>query len=98
MRPLICGTPAERKTRATPRLHSPRADSLMGGSMASSLRQRIARLEAHHRLIVSWDAYAACFLFLAWTRFFSISPRDVARIATLQHASRMVIFVGVLLA
>jgi len=90
--------------------------------MASSLRQRVARLEAHHRLticavfgiivflslarelslpfrsIIGWDAYAASFLALAWTRIFSITPHECARIATLQHASRMIIFVGVLLA
>jgi len=90
--------------------------------MALSIRQRIARLEAHYRLticvvvgvltflalgrsltlpfrlIIGWDAYAACFLALAWTRMLSISPHVVVRIATLQHTSRIIIFLGALLA
>jgi uncharacterized membrane protein len=90
--------------------------------MATSFRQHIARLEAHHRfticaifgilsffslghalnlpfrLILGWDAYAACFLALAWTRIFSITPKEVVKMATLQHTSRMIIFVGVLIA
>jgi uncharacterized membrane protein len=90
--------------------------------MALSLAQRVARLEAHHRLticavaglltflavghtlalafrsIVAWDAYAACFLLLAWTRIFSITPSVVVRMATLQHTSRIIIFVFVLVA
>ena len=89
--------------------------------MASSLAQRFARLEVHHRfaisliggvatfflvghltlpfrLILGWDAYAACFLLLAWTRIFSITPHEVVRNAKLQHTSRTLIFAAVLLA
>ena len=106
----------------TPRLLSVRAHRFMVKPMASKLTQRVARLEAHHRLaisvifglivslclgrtlklpfrlIIGWDAYATCFLGLAWTRIFSISPTVVVRIATLQYTSRIVIFVGVLIA
>lgn len=48
------------------------------------------------RLIMGWDAYAACVLILSWTRIFSVKPESVVRVATLQHTNRMILFIGVL--
>ena len=50
------------------------------------------------RVIIGWDAYAASILILSWTRIFSAKPAAVARLATLQHTSRMILFAGVLAA
>ncbi|MGH8095108.1 MAG: DUF1345 domain-containing protein [Chthoniobacterales bacterium] len=43
-------------------------------------------------LIVTWDAYALCFLVLAWTRILTAEPRAAVRLAKLQPTSRRVIF------
>jgi uncharacterized membrane protein len=43
------------------------------------------------RLIVTWDAYAVCLLALAWMRILTAKPRDLVRLASLQHTGRMLI-------
>jgi uncharacterized membrane protein len=44
------------------------------------------------RLIITWDAYAVSLLALAWTRILTAKPRELIRLASLQHTSRMLIF------
>jgi hypothetical protein len=57
----------------------------------------LARKACHWRtqLIVTWDAYALCFLTLAWTRILTAVPRVAVRLTRLQPTSRKPIFVFV---
>jgi uncharacterized membrane protein len=50
------------------------------------------------QLIVTWDAYALCFLALAWTRILTAEPRVAIRLTRLQPTSRKLIFVFVVAA
>jgi uncharacterized membrane protein len=50
------------------------------------------------QLIATWDAYAFCFLALAWTRILTAVPRVAVRLTRLQPTSRKLIFVFVVAA
>jgi uncharacterized membrane protein len=56
------------------------------------------RHSAAVQMIATWDAYAVCLLVLAWTRFFTAKPRELIRLATLQHTSRTFLVAFVLTA
>jgi uncharacterized membrane protein len=50
------------------------------------------------QLIVTWDAYALCFLGLAWTRILTAQARVAVRLTRLQPTSRKLIFIFVVAA
>ncbi len=54
------------------------------------------RLSFSARLIATWDTYAICLLTLAWMRILATNAREMTRTATLEHNSRMLIFLFVL--
>jgi len=49
-------------------------------------------------MILSWNAFAAAYLILAWIRIFTTPPQMVPDVARLQHLRRQILFVFVLLA
>ncbi len=56
------------------------------------------RISLAKQTIVTWDAYAFCYLALSWAPILTTQPRVAIRLAKLQHSSRMFIFAFVLVA
>ncbi len=56
------------------------------------------RLHLPHQIIVTWDAFAATALALAWWEIFVSEPSVVVRMAKLQDSSRVLIFLFVIFA
>src|SRR5262249_49277624 len=55
-----------------------------------------ARFNLLPSIIAGWDAFAFCFLVLAWLRLLNAEPHKMARLAQLQPAKRVLILTTVL--
>jgi uncharacterized membrane protein len=87
------------RLRLTQRISYLEAHHRLGLSLCAGVAgvgATLGRLRPQLQLIAGWDAFALCFLALAWIRVLASQPHVVVRTARLQHSSRRLIFLFVL--